>query len=90
MYDSIVFDDDAAHVLALPTPVPEGPTMAASVVRFGIAGSFKDAAVLLAIGAFLLIAASIYFLASSIPENPVLDADTLRQGETVPDYVRIR
>lgn len=72
--------------LSIARPEPHG--FAYRLARAGIMGTPGDAAILIAVGALLLIAVNFYLFAKSIPEPPVLGADTLRAGETVPDYVK--
>lgn len=89
MNDSVVFDDEMAGD-TLPTVRPERRDMGRVLLRIGLVNSPGDAAALLAIAAGLLIATSIYLLASSVPPVVELGPDTLRPGEQVPSYQRAR
>lgn len=69
----------------IPVPRQEVPTMGSALMNAGIVGSRGDAAIVLAVGALILIGVSFYLLISSVKPPPILGADELRPGE-VPGY----
>ncbi len=60
--------------------------MGTAILRIGLVNSPGDAAVILAIAAGLLIAGSMYLLASAVPPPVELGPDEPRQGERIPSY----
>ncbi len=86
MDNRVQFDEEAQA--QVPIPRPKNFTMTDMLMHSGIASRSGDAAIMLAIVAFCLIAGAIYFLASAVPQQPTLGHDILRSGETVPGYVR--
>lgn len=85
MNDSVVFDEEMAGD-TLPVVRPERRDLGRTLMRVGMVSSPGDAAALLAVAASLLIATSIYLLASSVPPVVELGPDELRTGEQVPSY----
>lgn len=88
MNSPVIFDEENKVLADMPIPHPEHRGMGYALIRAGMANSRGDAALILAVALGLLVATSIYFIASAIPEPPVLGGDTLRPGESVPEYVR--
>lgn len=81
----VQFDEE--HGFApIPEPELEPPVFGDVLIKAGIVANPRDVSLLLGILAVALIAGSFYMLASAVPPVPELGADTLRPGETVPQY----
>ncbi len=80
MVDRVVFDEETDPVFrASPARSAEQ-----GLVERGIAHNIKNAKLLLALFGAILIGGAFYFLASAIPETPVLGQDIPREGERIP------
>lgn len=82
----VTFDEEDT-LNTLPVPTPERRGISKLVMRLGIVNSLGEATIVLAVTATVLISLSFYLIASSLPPQPSLGADSLQPGETLPDYI---